>query len=209
MTQGEPADRPQSDTPIAVEAVRLLLIGPPGAGKGTQGPRLAEHYDVEHIAAGDLLRREVASKTDIGRRASELMQRGELVPDDLVLDLVMPRLLAAGRSNGYVLDGFPRSLGQAEAGRRISEENGVAVTMAVLLDASPDELIPRLLDRAQSEGRPDDTPEVIRARLEVFNEAIEPLLDFYRERGLLVTVDASGPPDDVWAELQAVLTHGH
>lgn len=205
MTVKEPGQRPGQAPGGGDAPVRVLLIGPPGSGKGTQGPRLAQRYGVEHIAAGDLLRHEVATKTDIGRRAADLMDRGELVPDDLVLDLIMPRLLAAGRANGYVLDGFPRSVGQAGAGRRISEEHGVEVTLAVLLDADPDELIPRLLERAESEGRPDDTPEVIRARLQVFSEAVEPLLDFYRERDLLVTVDASGSPDEVWTQLQAAL----
>lgn len=185
--------------------VRLLLIGPPGSGKGTQGRRVAEHYQVEHISAGDLLRHEVEAESAIGRRASAAMHRGELVPDELVFELVMPRVIAAGKANGYVLDGFPRSVGQAQECRPVFEGNNVPVNLAVLLDADPDELVPRMLERAQSEGRDDDTPEVIRARLEVFNEEVEPLLDFYRERGLLGTVDASGSPDEVWAELLALL----
>ncbi len=185
--------------------LRLLLIGPPGSGKGTQGKRVAQRYGVEHIAAGDLLRHEVETESGIGRRAAASMQRGELVSDDLVYELVMPRVIAAGKGNGYVLDGFPRSVNQAVEGRAVFEDNDVAVKLAVLLDAIPDDLMPRLLERAQSEGRFDDTPEVIRARLDVFNEEVEPLLAFYRERGLLVTVDASGSPDDVWARLQAVV----
>ncbi len=201
----EPAAAQPQRPAGAAPALRLLLIGPPGSGKGTQGKRLAERYSVEHIAAGDLLRHEVEAQSDIGRRASDAMKRGELVPDDLVFELVMPKVIAAGKANGYVLDGFPRSVSQAEEGRPIAEENGVAVTMAVRLDAIPDELMPRLLARAQSEGRIDDTPDVIRARLEVFNEEVEPLLDFYRARGLLVTIDASGSPDDVWAQLQAAV----
>jgi len=191
--------------PDADATVRLLLIGPPGAGKGTQGRRVAEHYGVEHIAAGDLLRHEVEAGSDIGRRASDAMQRGELVPDDLVMELVIPRMLGAGKSNGYVLDGFPRSVSQAQEGRLTAEDNDVAVNLAVLFDASPDVLVPRLLDRAQSEGRLDDTPEVIRARLEVFNEEVEPLLDFYRSRGLLATLDATSSPDEVWADLQGLI----
>lgn len=185
--------------------VRLLLIGPPGAGKGTQGRRVAEHYNVEHIAAGDLLREEVEAGSVIGRRASDTMQRGELVPDELVFELVMPRMIAAGRANGYVLDGFPRSVVQAQEARLTAVDNDVAVILAVLFDAGPDVLIPRLLDRARSEGRPDDTPEVIRARLGVFNEEVEPLLDFYRDRGLLATVDATASVDEVWAALRALL----
>jgi len=205
MTGGERNGGPPQGPAGAGVPLRLLLIGPPGSGKGTQGRRLAEHYNVEHIAAGDLLRHEVETESEVGRRASDAMQRGELVPDDLVFDLVMPRVLAAGKANGYVLDGFPRSVGQAEEGRPVTEDNSVAVTLAVLLEAQPDELVPRLLDRAQSEGRFDDTPEVIRARLEVFAEEVEPLLEFYRQRGLLVTVDASGTPDEVWEQLRARL----
>lgn len=205
MTEGAGDGSPPQRSVGADPAVRLLLIGPPGSGKGTQGHRLAELYDIDHIAAGDILRHEVEAESGIGRRASESMERGELVSDSLVYELVMPRILAAGKANGYVLDGFPRTLGQAEEGRAISEDNDVAVRLAILLDASPDVLVPRLLDRAQSEDRIDDTPEVIRARLEVFNEEVEPLVDFYRERGLLVTVDASGSPDEVWRQLQAAL----
>ncbi|MDQ4038623.1 MAG: adenylate kinase [Actinomycetota bacterium] len=185
--------------------VRLLLIGPPGAGKGTQGRRVAEHYGVEHIAAGDLLRHEVEAGSDIGRHASAAMQRGELVPDELVFELVMPRAIAAGNANGYVLDGFPRSVAQATEARVTAENNDVAVTQAVLFEASPDVLIPRLLDRARSQGRPDDTPEVIRSRLAVFNEEVEPLLAFYRERGLLAVIDATASREEVWARLRALL----
>ncbi|MDQ3734661.1 MAG: adenylate kinase [Actinomycetota bacterium] len=186
--------------------VRLLLIGPPGSGKGTQGARVAQKYHVEHIAAGDLLRHEVETGSDIGGRAEDVMQRGELVPDELVYELVMPRVLIAGKVNGYVLDGFPRTVTQAHEARPVFEEHDVAVNLAVLLDAIPDEFVPRLLDRARSEGRLDDTPEAIRARLEVFNEEAEPLLEFYRDLGLLHTVDACGSPEDVWAQIDALLS---
>ena len=205
MNGGEPDGDPPQGSEESENARRLLLIGPPGSGKGTVGRRLAEQYGVEHIAAGDLLRHQVETKSDIGRRAAESMQRGELVSDSLVYELVLPRILVAGKTNGYVLDGFPRTLVQAEVGRAITDSNDVAVTLAILLDAEPDVLIPRLLDRARNEDRIDDTPEVIRARLDVFNEEVEPLLDFYRELGLLVTVDASGSPEEVWVELRAIL----
>jgi len=205
MNGGEPDGDPPQGSEESENARRLLLIGPPGSGKGTVGRRLAEQYGVEHIAAGDLLRHQVETKSDIGRRAAESMQRGELVSDSLVYELVLPRILVAGKTNGYVLDGFPRTLVQAEVGRAITDSNDVAVTLAILLDAEPDVLIPRLLDRARNEDRIDDTPEVIRARLDVFNEEVEPLLDFYRELGLLVTVEASGSPEEVWVELRAIL----
>ncbi len=187
--------------------IRLLLIGPPGSGKTSQAENVAQKYNVEHISAGDLLRHEVEAGTDIGKRAADVMQRGELVPDELVYELVMPKVIAAGKSNGYVLDGFPRTVAQAQEARPVFEAEDVAVNKAVLLAADPDEFVPRLLDRARSQGRLDDTPDVIRARLEGFNDEAGPLVGFYRDLGLLHTVDACGSPQEVWAEVDAILSN--
>jgi adenylate kinase len=177
--------------------MRLLLIGPPGCGKGTQGARIAKEYDVEHIAAGDILRAEVAAGTPLGRDMASYMQAGELVPDDVILGVVMPRVLAAADASGYVLDGFPRSLGQAIEARRIAQEQDSAVRRAVFLDVPHEDLMERLLRRAGIEGRADDSPDVIRHRLEVFTEATAPLVDFYRQRGLLAVVDGTQDADQV------------
>jgi adenylate kinase len=185
--------------------MRLLLIGPPGSGKGTQGARLSEKFGVEHIAAGDLLRHEVELGSPLGKQVRGYLERGELVPDQLIIDLVMPKVLAAAASNGYVLDGFPRSVGQAVEARRLAERADSAATAAVFLDAPVDELLDRLLKRAQTEGRSDDTAEVIRTRLQVFNEVTQPLLDFYADRGLLRVVDATQSMDDVTAAIIAAL----
>jgi adenylate kinase len=181
--------------------MKLLLIGPPGSGKGTQGVRLAERFGVEHIAAGDLLRHEVETQTPLGQQVADYLDRGELVPDQLIIDLVMPKLLAAAAANGYVLDGFPRSVGQAVEARRLAEREDSAATAAVFLDAPEDELADRLLKRAMTEGRSDDTAEVIHTRLRVFNEVTQPLLDFYAARGLLHVVDATESVDDVTAAI--------
>jgi adenylate kinase len=181
--------------------MKLLLIGPPGSGKGTQGVRLAERFGVEHIAAGDLLRHEVETQTPLGQQVADYLDRGELVPDQLIIDLVMPKLLAAAAANGYVLDGFPRSVGQAVEARRLAERADSAATAAVFLDAPEDELADRLLKRAMTEGRSDDTAEVIHTRLRVFNEVTQPLLDFYADRGLLHVVDATTSVDDVTAAI--------
>jgi len=187
--------------------MKLLLIGPPGSGKGTQGARLSEKFGVEHIAAGDLLRHEVATQTPLGQQVSSYLERGELVPDQLIIDLVMPKVLAAAAANGYVLDGFPRSVGQAVEARRLAEREDSAATAAVFLDAPEDELADRLLKRAETEGRSDDTAEVIRTRLRVFNEVTQPLLDFYADRGLLHVVDATHSVDDVTAAIIDTLEH--
>jgi len=187
--------------------MKLLLIGPPGSGKGTQGARLSEKFGVEHIAAGDLLRHEVATQTPLGQQVSSYLERGELVPDQLIIDLVMPKVLAAAAANGYVLDGFPRSVGQAVEARRLAEQEDSAATAAVFLGAPEDELADRLLKRAEIEGRSDDTAEVIRTRLRVFNEVTQPLLDFYADRGLLHVVDATQSVDDVTAAIIDTLEH--
>jgi adenylate kinase len=185
--------------------MNVLLIGPPGSGKGTQGQRLAEELGLEHIAAGDLLRKEVADETPIGQRVSGCLERGELVPDEVIIDLVLPAVRRAVASTGYLLDGFPRSVEQAAQVRAIAEEVGAVADAAIYLDAPPDALIGRILARAAVEGRSDDTAEVIANRLQIFDEETRPLVDYYRARGVLHVVDASRPPEDVTQQILNVL----
>jgi adenylate kinase len=185
--------------------MRVLLIGPPGSGKGTQGERLAARLGVEHIAAGDLLRAEVAAGSDIGRRVEELLDRGELVPDHIMIDLLLPKVTAAAQAGGYLLDGFPRSVEQAVEARKLAAAEGAAPDVVIYLDCPRDELIRRILARAEVEGRSDDNEQTVRNRLQVFEEATHPLVDYYRERGLLHVVDADRPEDAVTADILAVL----
>jgi adenylate kinase len=182
--------------------LRALLLAPPGAGKGTQGEGLAEKYDVPHLATGDLLRHHVAEGTAVGLQARNFMDRGELVPDALVLGLVYGHVW---RRPGFVLDGFPRTLDQAKKAfdwALVKRRTFHAVISLVVPD---DELVRRLLERGRSSGRPDDTESTVRHRLKVYGESTEPLLDFYRARAILVEVDGVGPVVTVTARVCAAL----
>ena len=185
--------------------MNVLLIGPPGSGKGTQGERLAQRLNLEHIAAGDLLRAEVANNTPLGRQVADMMQRGDLVPDVVILSLLMPRVLAASEANGYLLDGFPRSVEQAVEARSLAERAGASPDAVIYLDVPREELVRRILARAAKEGRADDNPETVANRLQVFDEATRPLIDYYRDRGLLHIIDANQDEEAVTAAIREAL----
>jgi len=185
--------------------MNVLLIGPPGSGKGTQGDRLAARLGLEHLAAGDLLRAEVAQQTPLGRQVAGIMARGELVPDVVILSLLMPRVLVAAEGNGYLLDGFPRSVEQAREARKLAETAGASPDAVIYLDAPREVLVARILARAEKEGRADDNPETVKNRLRVFDEATAPLIDYYRERGLLHVVNADQDQDAVTEEILRAL----
>ena len=187
-------------------AMNVLLIGPPGSGKGTQGDRLAERLGLEHIAAGDLLRAEVTADTALGRRVTDYMRRGDLVPDIVILSLLMPKVLAAADNQGYLLDGFPRSVEQAVEARKLAEQVGASPDAVIYLDAPRDVLVARIVARAEIEGRSDDNLETVTNRLRVFDEATAPLVDYYRGRGLLHVVNADQHEDEVTAEILAALS---
>jgi adenylate kinase len=174
----------------------IVLLGPPGSGKGTQGIRLAERLGVRHVSTGQLLRAEVEARTELGRRAASYLDRGELVPDDVILAALRPALADARAAGGYVLDGFPRSRAQAEL---LPDDD-----LAIHLDLDDDEARQRLADRG--EGRSDDAdPEVIGRRLRVYHDDEPALLALYRDRGRLVTVDAGRPADEVARAIDAAV----
>lgn len=188
--------------------MNVLLIGPPGSGKGTQGAVLAQRLGVLHIAAGDLLRAEVEQASPVGRRVQAMMARGELVPDLIILALVLPAVIQAVDQGGYVLDGYPRSVPQAELTRDLSDSLGLRADLVVYLDVAREELMARILARAATEGRADDTEEVVRHRLQVFEEATSPLVAYYRELGVLRVVDANGPVEQVTQAVLALVERG-
>jgi adenylate kinase len=173
--------------------LRLVVLGPPGAGKGTQAVRIAEHYGCSDVATGDIFRANVASGTELGRLAQEYMDRGDLVPDEVVIAMVMERLADPDCQGGFVLDGFPRTVNQAEALDRRLADLGSPLEAALSFDVTEEELLRRLAGRAAAQRRADDAEQTIRHRLEVFAIKTRPLIDYYARRGLLVNVDAIGP----------------
>jgi adenylate kinase len=183
--------------------MRLILLSPPGAGKGTHCAWLTRETGVAHISSGDLLRAEIARGSELGRRLAEYTGRGALVPDEVMFDLLVPVVVAAARdTGGYLLDGFPRTMPQALRAQEIAQQQDLGADAVVHLTAPEPVLVARLLARAAEQGRPDDDPEVIRHRLTVFAEATVPLIDFYRDRGLLLEVDADRPVPEIRLDLR-------
>jgi adenylate kinase len=185
--------------------MRILLLAPPGAGKGTQGKRLSEHYGIPHIATGDLLREHVERGTEIGRAVKRHLDAGELVSDELVLEMVQQALNDSTGTDGYILDGFPRTVNQAIEGRRTAEPLGLAAQAAVYLAADDAELLRRLLQRSAEEGRKDDTEDVIRQRLATYQSETAPVIDHYRGRRMLVEVDGMQPIEQVTYDITKML----
>jgi adenylate kinase len=182
------------------------MIAPPGAGKGTQGALIATHFDISHIATGDLLRDHVARQTELGRAVRQHLDRGELVPDETVLDMVRRSLVdAKAAGGGYVLDGLPRNMAQASALYHMARDLGMTANVALHLKADDEELVRRLLARAALEHRSDDTEAVVRRRLALYHDVTHPIVDWYAGRGILVAVDAMRPAEQVGREILTAL----
>ena len=185
--------------------MRLVLLGAPGSGKGTQAARLREHLQVPHISTGDLLRAAVKAGTPLGLQAKAVMEAGGLVSDEIVLGMLEERLTAGDTGNGFILDGYPRNLAQANALDALLKKLEQPVDIAVQLDVDTELLIERIAGRARVEGRADDTPEAVRNRLKVYNEATTPVVDYYRNAGKLACVDGVGSMDDVFQRILETL----
>ncbi len=190
--------------------VQVIFLGPPGSGKGTQAVRMSELFQVPHVSTGDILRTHVAQQTDLGRKAKAFMDRGDLVPDDLILNMVQDRLHQPDAQKGWVLDGFPRNVAQATFVEKVvlqqKMENGSQTTEHKSLNTInlevPDEV---LIERLLARGRADDCEETIRHRLQVYHEQTEPLIEFYRDRNQLSVVNGNLPVDQVTAELKKAI----
>ena len=186
-------------------ARRIVLFGAPGAGKGTQAVLVVERLGVPQISTGDMLRAAVAAGTELGGRAEKIMERGELVPDEVVIEVAKERLAQSDAQRGFVLDGFPRTVAQAEALDEVLERLGTQLERCVALVVKEEAVVARLLKRAEIEGRTDDDEQTIRQRLRVYREQTQPLLAYYRERDLLAEVDGLGEVDEVAKRVEEAL----
>jgi adenylate kinase len=196
--------------------VQVVMLSPPGAGKGTHGRWLTQQTGAAHISSGDLLRAEVARGSGLGRQVAAYTTRGDLVPDELIFSILIPAVVAAARdTGGYVLDGFPRTMRQALRAAQYGVELDLKADAVVYLTAPEEELVARLLDRAQRDGRVDDTLHVIRHRLAVFTRETAPLVDYYRGRGILLELSTDRPEADVrvdlrdWLEARGLILPGN
>lgn len=184
--------------------MNILLLGPQGAGKGTQAKRIAAEYGLQHIASGDVYRAAIASGSELGQQVEPILAAGELVPDEITIPLIRSEIEKS--DEGFVLDGYPRNLVQSEALDEMLEQIDRPLSIVILLDLADDVARDRLRNRAELEGRPDDTPEAIARRLETYHRETEPVVEHYRARGNLVQVHGHRPIDEVWAEISDALS---
>ncbi len=185
--------------------LNLILFGPPGAGKGTHSDKLVKKYKLVHISTGDIFRNEIGNKTELGKRAKAFMDKGELVPDEVVLDMLLSVIDRNKDAKGFVFDGFPRTIVQAEKFDEMLDKRKMPVSLVVSLDVNDNELITRLVKRGIESGRTDDTEEVIGQRLNVYNNQTKPLLDYYTGKKLLHTVYGIGVIDEIFEKICSVI----
>jgi len=184
--------------------VNVLVLGPQGSGKGTQAKRIAAEYDVPHVSTGDMFRA-LDDSTDLGREVKEIMERGDLVPDGVTVRMIRERLAADDAARGFILDGFPRNLAQAEALDAMLAEIGRKLDVIFFFDLDDETARERALGRAHEEGRADDTPETIARRLSIYHEQTEPVVEYYRTTGKLVPLHAARSVEEVYTEIRQAL----
>lgn len=183
----------------------LVIFGPPGAGKGTQAAKIRDKYGVLHISTGDMLRASVKEGTEIGKLAKSFMDKGELVPDDVMVEIIKERIAKPDSRNGFMLDGFPRTIPQAEALDKMLHNKGLTVDAVISIEVSDNEIIKRISGRQAEEQREDDSVDVVRNRLRVYRDQTEPLKEYYRDKGILKEVDGIGTVDAVFERIDKIL----
>ena len=182
--------------------VNFLIFGPPGSGKGTQSVRLAEKFNLLHLSTGDMLRAEITAGTELGKKMSLIMSKGELVPDAVVIEMIAHKIDSSKGSAGFLFDGFPRTVAQTISLEKMLNERGMKIDQMLVLDVDHDELVKRLIARAEQSGRPDDKdPAVIENRIDVYKEKTEPIINYCNQKGLYQAVNGMGTIDDIFKRL--------
>jgi len=186
--------------------LNLVLFGPPGAGKGTQSDKIIRTYKLQHLSTGEILRAEIATQSELGKIAASFIDKGELVSDEIVIDMVKSKITVEKNETGYIFDGFPRTVKQAEELDKILEEVNSHISVTIALDVDQQELEKRLAARAKVSGRSDDTNmSIIRNRLDIYNKTTLPVLDFYKKQGKLQMIDGMGTIDEIFGRIQKVI----
>ena len=185
--------------------MNLILLGPPGAGKGTQAKRLEETYGIRQLSTGEMLREAVSSGSELGQQAKRIMDAGELVPDSVMVQMISERVDQPDCRNGFILDGFPRTVAQAEALDAMLADKGLAIEHVIEFRVDEDAMVARILKRAAEEGRSDDNEETLRKRMDVYRRQTAPIIPYYSGKGALKTVDGMASMDDVTGQLKAIL----
>jgi adenylate kinase len=187
--------------------VNFLIFGPPGSGKGTQSVRLAEKFNLLHLSTGDMLRAEITAGTELGKKMSLIMSKGELVPDEVVIEMIAHKIDSSKGTAGFLFDGFPRTVAQTVSLEKMLNERGMKIDQMLVLDVDHDELVKRLVARAELSGRPDDKdPAVIENRIDVYKEKTEPIIEYCNKKGLYQAVDGMGSIDDIFGRLSGFMT---
>ncbi len=187
--------------------LNFLIFGPPGSGKGTQSVRLAEKFNLKHLSTGDMLRAEIKAGTELGKKMSAIMATGELVPDEVVIEMIAGKIDSTKDSAGFLFDGFPRTVAQTETLEKMLNERGMKIDSMLVLDVDHDELVKRLILRAELSGRPDDKdPAVIENRIDVYKDKTEPIIEFCKQRGIYEPVDGVGSIDDIFGRLSNLIS---
>jgi adenylate kinase len=186
--------------------VNFLIFGPPGSGKGTQSVRLAEKFNLIHLSTGDMLRAEISAGTELGKKMSHIMSKGELVPDDVVIEMIAFKIDNSKGSAGFIFDGFPRTVAQTVSLEKMLNDRGMDITSMLVLDVDHDELVKRLVARAELSGRPDDKdPAVIQNRIDVYKEKTEPIIKYCHKKGIYQPVNGMGSIEDIFERLSSYM----
>ena len=186
--------------------VNFLIFGPPGSGKGTQSVRLAEKFNLTHLSTGDMLRAEIAAGTELGKRMSSIMSKGELVPDEVVIEMIAAKIDSTKDCAGFLFDGFPRTVAQTAALEKMLNDRKMKIDSMLVLEVDHDELVKRLIGRAELSGRPDDKdPAVIENRIDVYREKTEPIINYCRERGIYQPVNGMGSIEEIFGRLSGFM----